>query len=81
MIDVGLGAGAGGRPDPPRERLPVPERLLRDAPATLPPPAERAGFLSPAVRRVARERAIDPREIQGSGRDGRLTLRDLSCGG
>jgi 2-oxoglutarate dehydrogenase E2 component (dihydrolipoamide succinyltransferase) len=35
------------------------------------------GFISPAVKRVAAERGIDPTAISGSGTNGRVTLRDL----
>jgi pyruvate dehydrogenase E2 component (dihydrolipoamide acetyltransferase) len=54
------------------------------APPPLPwrerPPRGARGFLSPAVRRVAAERSIDPATLAGrtgSGADGRIALRDL----
>jgi 2-oxoglutarate dehydrogenase E2 component (dihydrolipoamide succinyltransferase) len=35
--------------------------------------------LSPAVRRLAKERGVDPAMMQGSGADGRVTRRDLEA--
>ncbi len=43
-------------------------------------PAERspdADVLSPAVRRVVEEKQIDPQEVRGSGKGGRLTKADV----
>jgi 2-oxoglutarate dehydrogenase E2 component (dihydrolipoamide succinyltransferase) len=36
-----------------------------------------AGKLSPAVRRLLKERQLDPRGIAGTGRDGRITVADV----
>ena len=36
-----------------------------------------AGFLSPAVRRLGAELGIDPSELSGTGRDGRVTRDDV----
>ncbi|HET6725071.1 MAG TPA: 2-oxoglutarate dehydrogenase complex dihydrolipoyllysine-residue succinyltransferase [Gammaproteobacteria bacterium] len=36
-----------------------------------------AGKLSPSVRRLVEEHEIDPEDIEGSGRDGRLTKSDV----
>lgn len=49
------------------------------APAAPPPPAGRAAaaFLSPVVRKLAREHGIDPAAVQGTGRDGRVTRNDV----
>ncbi|HSQ36398.1 MAG TPA: biotin/lipoyl-containing protein, partial [Acidimicrobiia bacterium] len=35
------------------------------------------GFLSPVVRRLAAENGLDLREVEGSGREGRLTRKDV----
>ncbi len=40
-------------------------------------PAKGVEDLSPAGRRVATEEKIDPSEVEGSGRDGRVTKEDL----
>ncbi len=49
------------------------------APASPPPaaPAAKAGDLSPAAQRVATENRIDPAQVSGTGRDGRVTKEDL----
>ena len=71
-------------PPPPSAQAPD------DRPAPAPPAPERrpprqarqrrsgsGQFLSPVVRRLAREHGIDPAEIDGSGRDGRVTRNDV----
>jgi len=45
-----------------------------DAPA---PAGRAAAFLSPVVRKLAREHGIDPAAVQGTGRDGRVTRNDV----
>jgi 2-oxoglutarate dehydrogenase E2 component (dihydrolipoamide succinyltransferase) len=40
-------------------------------------PGKAAGRLSPAVRRLVDEHALDTAEIRGSGRDGRITKADV----
>ncbi len=57
----------------------------REAPAPTPPPAPAmakeapAGdvTMSPAVRRAVLEHGVDPTQIKGSGKDGRLTKEDV----
>jgi pyruvate dehydrogenase E2 component (dihydrolipoamide acetyltransferase) len=61
----------------PAEPDPVPEQLLRDAPVRRPQETDLASFQSPAVRRLAGELGIDPDQIQGTGLNGRVTLRDV----
>jgi 2-oxoglutarate dehydrogenase E2 component (dihydrolipoamide succinyltransferase) len=65
-------AGAGAAPAP----------VAASAAAAAPAPtlaAEAAGdlTLSPAVRRLVLERALDPSKIRGTGKDGRLTKEDV----
>ena len=62
-------------PEPEPDRVPI--ELVRDAPVEPADPVELSGFLSPAVRRFAREHDLDPLELAGSGRDGRVTLADV----
>jgi len=38
---------------------------------------ERPGFLSPIVRRLAREHGVDPSRVRGTGRGGRITREDM----
>lgn len=56
---------------------PNPAPIEVSAPEPPPPRRNLRLFLSPAVRRIAAERDIDPYELEGSGRDGRVTLADV----
>lgn len=47
------------------------------APPEPPLPASRATYLSPRVQALAQRLGVDPRVIQGTGRDGRVTARDV----
>ena len=51
------------------------------APAAAPPQDEPAGdlTLSPSVRRLVLEHGMDPTQIRGSGKDGRLTKEDVQA--
>ncbi len=69
------GTEAASTPAPPQ---PPPD--LGPAPEPTSPQAERASarrFLSPVVRRLAREHSIDTDLIEGTGRDGRVTRKDV----
>ena len=61
-------------PAPPPVAPPPDRRPPRRARKSRPGPGQ---FLSPVVRRLAREHGIDPAEIDGSGRDGRVTRNDV----
>jgi 2-oxoglutarate dehydrogenase E2 component (dihydrolipoamide succinyltransferase) len=91
-VGVGLPAVAGAEPaiesppsqPPPSEPQPpieqtqvVPEHLLRDAPVAEPRRRNPEAFLSPAVRHFVSEHALDPSEVAGSGRGGRISVDDL----
>ena len=56
----------------PEAAAPAPEAV---APAATPTPAV-TGDLSPAVRRVVEEHGLDPAQITGTGKGGRLTKQD-----
>jgi 2-oxoglutarate dehydrogenase E2 component (dihydrolipoamide succinyltransferase) len=62
----------------PEETVPAPAPAPAAAPA---PPREgkaaAAPMLSPAARRVADEEAIDPSQVEGTGRGGRVTKGDV----
>lgn len=64
-------------PAPEPEPAPAPE----PEPAPAPEPVEAATgpgqFLSPVVRKLAREHDIDPSVIEGTGKDGRVTRNDV----
>jgi pyruvate dehydrogenase E2 component (dihydrolipoamide acetyltransferase) len=72
---------AAAEPEPEPEPAPQPA-----APAAPPAPTEPAGnghagnehtFVSPVVARIASEHGIDPGQLEGTGRDGRVTKRDI----
>ena len=48
-----------------------------DPPRADPPRASAAERLSPVVRKLVAEHGLDPRQITGSGRDGRITRDDV----
>lgn len=61
-----------------------PRATVKTEPETRPDPApaspkskNRAHLLSPAVRRLISKHSLDPSLIQGSGRDGRITPKDV----
>lgn len=54
-------------------RRPPPTAALGDAPAERPA----AAHASPSVRRMARELGVDPREVTGTGRKGRVVADDV----
>ena len=56
---------------------PAPAGLAAVPTPTSPAPAGGPERLSPAVRRLVEEHALDPTAISGSGRDGRLTKADV----
>lgn len=69
-------AEPAAEPPPPaavREEPPSPP----PAPAAPAPAGGAAAFLSPVVRKLAREHGIDPAAVQGTGRDGRVTRNDV----
>jgi pyruvate dehydrogenase E2 component (dihydrolipoamide acetyltransferase) len=61
-------------PPPPPTPLPV-------APPPPPRPAEAAARVSPAARRLAVERGIDPASLAGSGPGGAVVLADIEAAG
>ncbi len=78
-----IGEGDGVAPAPPAEAAapapevvaPAPEAAAPAAEAPAPTPAV-TGDLSPAVRRVVEEHGLDPAQISGTGKGGRLTKQD-----
>src|SRR5215831_83779 len=71
-------APPGSDPGPADPRRPPPEPASAGMPpaAAAGPPAP-AAPLSPAVRRIVAERGLDPAEMIGTGRGGRLTKADV----
>ncbi|HLW73607.1 MAG TPA: 2-oxoglutarate dehydrogenase complex dihydrolipoyllysine-residue succinyltransferase, partial [Gammaproteobacteria bacterium] len=73
-----LEEGAAAAPAPQAESRPAPA----PQPAAAPAPAANASVgndmpLSPSVRRLVEENRLDPAQIKGSARDGRLTKGDV----
>lgn len=62
---------------PVAEPVPETEFEPEPEPEPVPVPADLGSFLSPAVRRFSQEHGVDPGSVEGTGRDGRVTLRDL----
>jgi len=68
-------APAADTPAPAPPPAPAPA-----APAQAPPAAEASGngkFVSPVVARIASEHGIDPNQVPGTGRGGRVTKQDI----
>ena len=90
-VEVGALLGSIGEGDgtvaaqvaPPAEQPPV-EAAAEAAPATVETPATQSApaqnidtsGLSPAARRVVEEHGLDPAQIAGTGKDGRITKED-----
>ena len=74
------GAGAAAAPAPKSEPKPAPAPV-QAAPQPQSAPTPSAGGadmpLSPSVRRLVEENKLDPAQIRGSARDGRLTKGDV----
>ena len=81
--EAGASSGAES-PAPAPEQAPAPE----PAPAPTPEPAAEApagngqqtdgkSFVSPVVARIASEHGIDPTQVPGTGRGGRVTKKDI----
>ncbi len=68
--------------EPQPASAPAPARAAPERPSATPaapPPARTAGgrFYSPVVRKICRERGIDPAVLSGSGAGGRVTKKDV----
>ncbi|MFL5913319.1 MAG: 2-oxoglutarate dehydrogenase, E2 component, dihydrolipoamide succinyltransferase [Gaiellaceae bacterium] len=89
---LGQIGGSAGAPPAPKEETPAPaveepevpapaaEQAAAPAPAPAPVAAEPSGngkFVSPVVARIASEHGIDPNQIPGTGRGGRVTKQDI----
>jgi 2-oxoglutarate dehydrogenase E2 component (dihydrolipoamide succinyltransferase) len=79
----GAATGTSAAPSPARPAVPAatPPPPAAPAPAAAAPPAAAgeppAPPLSPAVRRLVEENAVDPTRITGTGKGGRLTKADV----
>ncbi len=66
---------AAKEPAAPRQ----PEPAKKPEPAAKEPAADDEPVLTPAVRRMVKELGIDPREIKGTGKDGRILKSDVTA--
>ncbi len=70
--------GEGAEKSAPLPVKPIPDALPENAPVSgNTAPGSNAGKLSPAVRRLLEENDVDPKQITGSGRDGRILKADV----
>ncbi|MDE3190533.1 MAG: E3 binding domain-containing protein, partial [Acidobacteriota bacterium] len=82
QIGGAAAAAAGEEPAAPSpEPEPAPAVAAPQAPGPAPEPAHEASgngrFVSPVVARIASEHGIDPNEVPGTGRGGRVTKQDI----
>src|SRR5947199_59668 len=64
-------AAAPAKPAAPAAALPPAERSLSEIAADIP-------YAGPSVRKLARERGVDLRQVKGSGRRGRILPEDVA---
>ncbi|NGP54776.1 2-oxoglutarate dehydrogenase complex dihydrolipoyllysine-residue succinyltransferase [Thioalkalivibrio sp. XN8] len=75
ILEEGAGASAAGPEPGEPESKAAPEAAPAEEPAE--ESGKAAGRLSPSVRRLVEEHGLDPAEIPGSGRDGRISKGDV----
>ena len=69
---VDLHASAQHEPEPVQPAEPI-----RSTPLSSQPAGGEIGRISPVVSRIAREHNVDLRQVAGTGRDGRITKKDV----
>ena len=86
LAQIGGSAGAAPAPEPAAAPAPapapapVPEPVAEapaPAPQPVPEPSGNGKFVSPVVARIASEHGIDPNQVPGTGRGGRVTKQDI----
>ena len=73
--DVGGDGRAAQTPAAPEPRAPEPAAPAQPPSAT--PSENGKTFVSPVVARIASEHGVDPAEVTGTGRGGRVTKKDI----
>jgi 2-oxoglutarate dehydrogenase E2 component (dihydrolipoamide succinyltransferase) len=64
--------------EPPQVEQPAPSKPARETPAQVPAPTGNGkAFVSPVVARIASEHGVDPGQVTGTGRGGRVTKKDI----
>ena len=76
-IDEGGTAAAATKTEPAKEDAPAPTTPPPPAPTPAPTPMDESKPFSPAAGKLAREHAINPAGITGTGKDGRITKSDV----
>jgi pyruvate dehydrogenase E2 component (dihydrolipoyllysine-residue acetyltransferase) len=83
---IGGAAGAPPAPAPEAPAAPAPEAPApapaaeapaAEAPAPVAEPSGNGRFVSPVVARIASEHGVDPNQVPGTGRGGRVTKQDI----
>src|SRR5690348_9823196 len=77
ILEEGAGAGPAPKAAPALAPVAAPVPAPAAAPAAPSAPAGNDMPLSPSVRRLVEENKLDPSQIRGSARDGRLTKGDV----
>jgi pyruvate dehydrogenase E2 component (dihydrolipoamide acetyltransferase) len=74
--DASMAAASEGVGDvaPPREEAPEPAEVAEAAEAAA---TNGKTFVSPVVAKIASEHGVDPSQVQGTGRGGRVTKKDI----
>jgi 2-oxoglutarate dehydrogenase E2 component (dihydrolipoamide succinyltransferase) len=76
-VEAGASAAAKGGHDGAAPPPPPKKEAPRPAPAAAPAPPAAEAPLSPSARRLAADKGIDPRDLTGTGRGGRITKEDV----
>lgn len=76
-IDEGGTAAVATKTEPAKEDAPAPTTPPPPAPTPAPNPMDESKPFSPAAGKLAREHAINPAGITGTGKDGRITKSDV----
>ena len=72
VAEIQEGSGEAAKSEP----KPAPVAQKADVQKPVPPAKKTSDALSPAVRRVVTEEKLDPQEIRGTGKGGRVTKND-----
>jgi 2-oxoglutarate dehydrogenase E2 component (dihydrolipoamide succinyltransferase) len=76
IAQLAAGAGASSKAAEAPAKEATPEAKGKDISAAVAPAKEESPIVSPAARRVLDENKVDPAEVQGSGKGGRVMKED-----
>ncbi len=77
IIEAGASKAAPSEPASTEEAAPEPAAAAKETPPPAAPDKGAEPVLTPAVRRLVKELSIDPANIQGTGKDGRILKADV----